>query len=153
MYHPILLIMLFALILGTWAAVYAHQFYKIHGNSFLRFLVRYIFFLNLAVFLYLVTKYLFISFPDSLFTDPKSAFYTIVFLIATLVEVGLIHSYVYVALGLMGVENSNKFNRIFAAGLLLVGIKYIVGITTYMNTGSNTWIMLTYRGVAIKIPV
>ena len=57
--HLILLIMLFALILGTWAAVYAFQFYKIYGNSFLRFLVHYIFFLNLAVFLYLVSKYLF----------------------------------------------------------------------------------------------
>lgn len=95
--HLILLIMLFALILGTWAAVYAFQFYKIYGNSFLRFLVHYIFFLNLAVFLYLVSKYLFINFPESLFTDPKSAFYTIVFLLATLVEIGLIHSYVFVA--------------------------------------------------------
>lgn len=147
--HLILLIILFALILGTWAAVYTIQFYKIYGNPFLRFLVRYIFFLNLAVFLYLVTKYLYLNFPLSLFTDPKSAFYTIVFLIATLVEIGLIHSYVSVVLGLKGVENSNKLNRVFAAGLILVGISYIIGITTYMNTGSNTWIMMMYMGVVI----
>ena len=147
--HLILLIMLFALILGTWAAVYAFQFYKIYGNSFLRFLVRYIFFLNLAVFLYLVTKYLYLNFPESLFTDPKSAFYTIVFLLATPVEIGLIHSYVSVVLGLRGVDNSNKLNRFFTAGLLIVGINYIIGITTYMNTGSNKWIMMTYMGVVI----
>jgi DNA-binding CsgD family transcriptional regulator len=149
MAHLILLIMLFALILGTWAGVYAYQFYKIYGNLFLRSLVRYIFFLNLAVFLYLVTKYLFLNFPESLFTDPKSIFYTIVFLLATLVEIGLIHSYVCVALELKGVEDFNKFNRFFTAGLILVGINYIIGITTYMNTGSNTWIMMMYMGVVI----
>jgi DNA-binding CsgD family transcriptional regulator len=141
--------MLFALILGTWAVVYAIQFYKIYGNPFLRFLVRYILFLNLAVFLYLVTKYLYLNFPRSLFTDPKSAFYTIVFLIATLVEIGLIHSYVSVVLGLKGVENANKLNRFFAAGLIFVGISTIIGVTTYMNTGSNTWIMVMYMGVVI----
>jgi DNA-binding CsgD family transcriptional regulator len=147
--HLILLIMLFALILGTWAAVYAFQFYKIYGNSFLRFLVRYILFLNLAVFLYLVTKYLYLNFPESIFTDPKSTFYTIVFLIATLVEIGLIHSYVCVILGLKGVENSNLFNRFIIGGLILVGINYVIGITTYMNTGSNTWILMMYMGVVI----
>jgi DNA-binding CsgD family transcriptional regulator len=151
--HLILLIMLFALILGTWAAVYAFQFYKIYGNAFLRFLVRYILFLNLAVFLYLVTKYLYLNFAESLFTDPKSAFYTIVFLIATLVEIGLIHSYVYVVLGLKGVENSNLFNRLMIGGLILVGINYIIGITTYMNTGSNTWIMMMYMGVVMLAAV
>jgi DNA-binding CsgD family transcriptional regulator len=142
MAHLILLIMLFALILGTWAGVYAYQFYKIYGNLFLRSLVRYIFFLNLAVFLYLVTKYLFLNFPESLFTDPKSIFYTVVFLLATLVEIGLIHSYVCVALELKGVEDFNKFNRFFTAGLILVGINYIIGITTYMNTGSKANINL-----------
>lgn len=147
--HLILLIILFALILGTWAAVYAFQFYKVYGNPFLRFLVRYILFLNLAVFLYLVTKYLFVNFPDSIFTDPKSGFYTIVFLIATLVEIGLIYSFVCVVLGLKGLENSNNLNRFFTLGLILVGIGYIIGITTYMNTGSNTWIMMMYMGVVL----
>jgi DNA-binding CsgD family transcriptional regulator len=147
--HFILLIMLFALILGTWAAVYTFQFDKIYGKSFLRFLVRYVFFLNLAVFLYLVTKYLYLNFPVSLFTDPKSGFYTIVFLIATIVEIGLIYSYVSVVLGLKGVEGSNTLNRFFAAGLILVGISTIIGITTYMNIGSNTWIMVIYMGVVI----
>jgi len=147
MLHLVLLVMLLALILGTWAAVYAFQFYKVYGHSFLRFLVRYIFFLNLAVFLFLITKYLYLNFPDSIFTDPKSVFYTIVFLVATLVEIGLIHSFVSVALGLKGVEDSVKLNRLFVAGLILVGICYIVGITTYMNTGSNTWILTLYRSV------
>ena len=150
MIHLILLIMLFALILGTWAAVYAFQFYKIYGNAFLRYLVRYILFLNLAVFLYLVTKYLYLNFPESLFTDPKSAFYTIVFLIATFLEIGLIHSFVCVVLGLKGIENPNMLNRFFTAGLILVGIITIIGITTYMNTGSNAWIINMYRGVVIS---
>lgn len=149
MLHLILLIMLFALILGTWAAVYAFQFYKIYGNTFLRFLVRYIFFLNLAVLLFLITKYLYLNFPESIFTDPKSVFYTIVFLIATIVEIGLIHSYVSVVLGLKGIENSNKINQLFIAGLILIAVSYIVGITTYMNTGSNTWIIMMYRCVVI----
>jgi DNA-binding CsgD family transcriptional regulator len=150
MLHLVLLVMLMALILGTWAAVYAFQFYKVYGHSFLRFLVRYIFFLNLAVFLYLVTKYFYLNFPDSLFTDPKSTFYTIVFLIATLVEVGLIHSYFFVVLGLKGIEDSQKSNRFFAVGLILLGISYIIGITTYMNTGSNMWIITMYKGVVIS---
>jgi DNA-binding CsgD family transcriptional regulator len=145
--------MLFALIIGTWAAVYAFQFYKIYGNPFLRFLVRYILFLNLAVLLYLVTKYLYINFPESLFTDPKSTFYTIVFLIATLVEVGLIYSYVYVVLGLKGVKNSIIINRFFATGLVLVGVSTIIGITTFMNTASNTWIMMTYMVVVISATI
>ena len=147
--HLILLIMFFALILGTWAAVYTFQFYKIYGNLFLRFLVRYILFLNVAVFLYLVTKYLYLNFPDSLYTDPKSVFYTIVFLIATVIEIGLIHSYVCVVLGLKGVEDSRTLNQLFIVGLILVGINYIIGITTYMNTGSNTWILMMYSGIVI----
>jgi DNA-binding CsgD family transcriptional regulator len=151
--HLILLVILFALILGTWAAVYAFQFFKIYGNPFLRFLVRYILFLNLAVFLYLVTKYLYLNFPDSLFTDPKSVFYTIVFLIATLVEIGLIYSYVCVVLGLKGIEGSNTLNRIFVVGLILVGINCIIGITTYMNTGSNTWIVMMYMGVVMAAAI
>ena len=52
-------------------------------------------------------------------------------------------------LWLRGVDNSNKLNRFFTAGLLIVGINYIIGITTYMNTGSNKWIMMTYMGVVI----
>jgi DNA-binding CsgD family transcriptional regulator len=147
--HLILLIILVALILGTWAAVYAFQFYKVYGHSCLRFLVRYVLFLNSAVFLYLVTKYLFINFPDSLFTDPKSSFYTIVFLFATLVEIGLIHSFVCVVLALKGIENSNLFNRFVMGGLITVGINYVIGITTYMNTGSNAWIMMMYMGIVI----
>jgi DNA-binding CsgD family transcriptional regulator len=141
--------MLFALILGTWAAVYAFQFYRIYGNSFLRFLVRYVIFLNLAVFLFLITKYLYLNFPESMFTDPQSVFYTIVFLVATLVEIGLIHSFVCVVTGLKAVENSNTLNRLFIATLVLVGVNTIIGITTYMNTGSNSWILMMYRGIVI----
>lgn len=147
--HLILLIILFALILGTWAVVCTAQFYKTYGNPFLRFLVRYIIFLNLAVFLYLVTKYLYLNFSRSLFTDPKSAFYTIVFLIATFVEIGLINSYVTVVMRLKGFKFSLRLNRLFTGGLFVIGVSYIIGITTYMNTGSNTWIMMMYMGVVI----
>jgi DNA-binding CsgD family transcriptional regulator len=41
-------------------------------------------------------------------------------------------------------------NRFFTAGLILVGIITIIGITTYMNTGSNAWIINMYRGVVIS---
>jgi DNA-binding CsgD family transcriptional regulator len=54
-----------------------------------------------------------------------------------------------VVLGLKGIENSKLLNRFFTAGLILVGISTIIGVTTYMNTGSNTWILTMYRGVVI----
>jgi DNA-binding CsgD family transcriptional regulator len=145
--HLILLIMLFALMIGTWAAVDASQLFKINGSPLLRALVRYILFLNSAVLLYLVTKYLYLNFPDSQFADPKSSFYTVAFLLATPVEIGLAYFYVTVTLGLRGSESPPVLNRIFAAGLILVGMSCVIGLTTYMNMGSNTWIVTTYMGV------
>jgi DNA-binding CsgD family transcriptional regulator len=145
--HLILLIMLLALMIGTWAAVDTLQLFKIHGSPLLRALVRYIVFLNAAVLLYLVTKYLYLNFPDSQFADPKSAFYAVVFFVATPIEIGLAYFYVIVTLGLREADSPRVLNRIFAAGLILVGMSCVIGLTTYMNTGSNTWIMMTYMGV------
>ena len=145
--HLILLIMLFALMIGTWAAVDTSQLFKIHGSPLLRALVRYILFLNSAVLLYLVTKYLYLNFPDSQFADPKSAFYAVAFLLATPIEIGLAYYYVIVTFELRELDIPLALNRIFAAGLILVGMSCVIGLTTYMNTGSNTWIKMTYMGV------
>lgn len=147
MKHILLLGYFLALMVGMGAVFTSYQFYKTHRLPFLRFMIRYVIFLNLALLLYFIVTYLEINFPDSAFCDPKSVFFTIMFNLAIFIWVGCIHAFLGMIFGLKEKEIPSKIKNIFNLGLILVGILCVIGITTFMNTGSNIWSIYTYIGL------
>jgi DNA-binding CsgD family transcriptional regulator len=147
MYHIVLLGYLVALMVGVAAAVTAQQFCKTYQCPFLRLLVRYVIFLNLALFLYFVATYLEISsaFPE--LCKPDSVFMAILYLLAIGLWAGCLYSYVHLVYGLRGREVPGRMTRLIHAGLILVGVMCVIGVTTYVHTGSNHWNMGTYLGL------
>lgn len=141
------------LVFGIFAAFYSFQLNKTYRYPFLSHFLNYIVVFNLVIFLYLVTKYASVNFPGPITADQNSPFYTVMFLAALIGEVGLIYTFFRVCLGLLEKDIPKKANIIFSAALILVGISCVIGITTYMNTGSNRWIMTTYMGVAIAVMI
>lgn len=137
------------LVVGIFAAFYSFQLNKTYRYPFLSHFVNYIVVFNLVIFLYLVTKYAHANFPGPTTADHNSPFYTVMFLAALIGEIGLIYTFFRVCLGLLEKDIPKKANIMFSATLILVGISCVIGITTYMNTGSNRWIMMTYIGVAV----
>jgi DNA-binding CsgD family transcriptional regulator len=137
------------LVVGILAAFYAFQLNKTYRYPFLSHFVNFIIVFNLVIFLYLVTKYAHANFPGPTTADQNSPFYTIMFLAASIGEIGLIYTFIRVCLGLLEKGVPKKANFILSAALILVGISCVIGITTYMNTGSNRWIISTYIGVAL----
>jgi DNA-binding CsgD family transcriptional regulator len=141
------------LVVGIFAAFYSFQLHKTYRYPFLSHFVNYIVVFNLVIFLYLVIKYASVNFPGPAIADYNSPFYTVMFLAASIGEIGLIYTFFRVCLGLLEKDIPKKANIMFSAALILVGISCVVGITTYMNTGSNRWIMTTYMGVAIAVMI
>ncbi len=136
------------LVFGIFAAFYTFQLNKTYRYPFLSHFLNYIVVFNLVIFLYLVTKYASVNFPGPITADQNSPFYTVMFLAALIGEVGLIYTFFRVCLGFLEKDIPKKANIMFSAALILVGISCVIGITTYMNTGSNRWIMSSYIGVA-----
>lgn len=135
--HIILLSYFFALLIGMWAVVYSHQFFKVYKETFLRFLRYYLIFLNFTLFIYFITNYLVINFPDSNFADHNSVLMTIIFTFAILFWSGCIFSFIRMIYGLTEKTLPNKVNRSISFGLVIMGIMCVISITTYINTASN----------------
>ncbi len=145
--HIPLLAYLVALMLGVAAAVTAQQFYRTYRYPFLGFLVRYVIFLNLALFIYFLSTYMNISsaFPE--LCEKDSVFLAILYLVAIGVWVGCVHSFIHLICGLRGRDVPGRVTRLFQAGLIVVGVMCVAGVTTYVHTGSNRWTSGTYIGV------
>jgi DNA-binding CsgD family transcriptional regulator len=137
------------LVVGIFAAFYSFQLNRTYRYPFLSHFVNYIVVFNLVIFLYLIIKYASVNFPGPAIADQNSPFYTVMFSVALIGEIGLIYTFFRVCLGLLEKNIPKKANIMFSATLIVVGISCVIGITTYMNTGSNRWIMTTYIGVAI----
>jgi DNA-binding CsgD family transcriptional regulator len=69
--------------------------------------------------------------------------------LAILVWIGCIYSFVHLILGLKDAKVFRRVNRFFGIGLVIIGIMLVIGITSYIYTGSNNWIMGTYLGLMI----
>jgi DNA-binding CsgD family transcriptional regulator len=149
MNHVMLLGYFFAMMVGVAAGVTSQQFYKNYKYSFLRCLLYYIICLNLALFIYFISGYLVVNFPSHQFEDPDSVFHAIVYILAILVWVGCIQSYIGLIFGLKGKNVSRNVNRLSNAGLIVAGIMCVIGVTTYIHTGSNQWNMGTYIGLIV----
>jgi DNA-binding CsgD family transcriptional regulator len=52
-------------------------------------------------------------------------------------------------LGLKGSKAINRVGHFFGIGLVILGIMCVIGITSYIYTGINNWIMFTYLGLII----
>lgn len=137
MNHIILLSYFFALLIGMWAVVYSYQFFKVYKETFLRFLMYYLIFLNFTLFIYFITNYLVINFPDSNFANHNSVLITIMFTFAILFWSGCIFSFIRMIYGLTEKTLPNKVNRSISFGLMIMGIMCVISITTYINTASN----------------
>ena len=148
MEHIWILVYFISLAVGLLAVFYAFQHYKTHGYPFLRHIVNYTIVFNLVMFLYLVTKYASVNFPGPATQDHGSSFYTIMFIAALLGELGLIYTFIRVRFALLEKSVPRKIHILFATGLTLVGMSCAVGVTIYMLSGSNRWIMTTYFVVA-----
>ena len=149
MNHLMLLGYFIALMVGVAASVTIQHFYKTYKHSFLRFLLRYIIFLNLALLIYLISTYLHLNSTAAQFKDPNSAFYAVLYILAIGVWVGCIHSFIQLVFRLKGGNDPRKINRIFQVGLILVGFLCVIGVTTYVHTGSNQWNMGIYLGLML----
>ncbi|MFC2142337.1 LuxR C-terminal-related transcriptional regulator [Acidobacteriota bacterium] len=145
--HILLLAYLVALMVGVAAAVTAQMYSRTYRYTFLRFLVRYIIFLNLALFIYFLSTYMTVSsaFPD--LHEEDSVLLAILFLVAIGVWVGCVHSFIHLTCGLRGRDVPGKVVRLFQIGLILVGVMCVAGVTTFVHTGSNRWTAGTYIGV------
>lgn len=149
MLHILLLIFVICLIIGTWAASYAQQYYKIYKYPFLRSFFLYIFFLNLTIFLHLITKYLWINFPESHFADMQSTYYTIFFLVVSLTQIGWIYHFIRLVLGLREKAMTRMIRMSITAAISIICMSYVIGLTIFMMNGSNRWIVSTFRGLMI----
>ncbi len=149
MTHILLLGYFIALLVGVAVAVTAQQFYKTYTYSFIRYLVRYVLLLNLAFFIYFITGYLCLNSTVEQFCNLDSVFYAILYIVAIGIWVGCIHSFVHLIFKLRGGEDPGKINRFFNIGLILVGFLCVIGITTYVHTGSNQLNMGIYMGLMI----
>jgi len=149
MIHLLLLIYLICLILVTLAASYSQQYYKIYKNPFLHSFVRYLIFLNLTIFLYLLVKYLWINFPESQFTDPQSTSYTIFLLLVSFAFIGWIYFFIRMSLELVEKVMTQNKKILLKAGISIICINYLIGLTILLVEGSNYWIIFTYRGLML----
>ena len=149
MNHVMLLGYFLALLVGVAAFVTSQQAFKLHTYPFLRHLGYYIISLNIALFIYFVTGYISVNFPSPQFEDPDSVLHAILYVLASLVWLGCIHSFVHLVFGLRGSETPRTVRRVFNAGLIVVGLMCVIGITTYIHTGSNRWNMGTYLGLIV----
>lgn len=147
MNHIMLLGYFLALMVGVAAFVTSQQFCKLYQRPFLRDLGHYIVFLNAALFIYFVTGYLSVNFPSPQFENPDSVLHAILYILASLVWLGCIHSFIHLVFGLHGAEVSRSVSRVFYVGLIVVGVTCVIGITTYVHTGSNRWNLGIYLGI------
>jgi DNA-binding CsgD family transcriptional regulator len=147
MNHIMLLGYFLALMVGVAAFVTSQQFYRLYKPPFLRYLGYYIVFLNTALFIYFVTGYLSVNFPSPQFEDPDSVLHAILYILASLVWLGCIHFFIHLVFGLHGAEVSRSVSRVFYIGLIVVGVVCVIGITTYIHTGSNGWNLGIYLGL------
>jgi DNA-binding CsgD family transcriptional regulator len=148
MEHIWILVYFLSLAVGLLAVFYSFQLYKTHGYPFLRHIVNYTIVFNLVIFLYLVTKYASVNFPGPAMQDHDSSFYTIMFIVALLGELGLIYTFIRVRFALLEKNVPKMANTLFGTGLALVGMSCAIGVTIYMLSGSNCWIVTTYFVVA-----
>jgi DNA-binding CsgD family transcriptional regulator len=144
MEHIWILVYFISLAVGLLAVFYSFQHYKTHGYPFLRHIVNYTIVFNLVILLYLVTKYASVNFPGPVTQDRGSSFYTIMFIVALLGELGLIYTFIRVRFALLEKNVPRKVHILFATGLVLVGMSCAVGVTIYILSGSNCWIVTTY---------
>lgn len=148
MEHVWILVYFISLAVGLLAVFYAFQLYKIHRYPFLRHIVNYTIVFNLVLFLYLITKYASVNFPGPVTQDRDSSFYTVMFIAAVLGEIGLIYTFIRVRFALLEKNVPKGANTLFGIGLALIGMSCAVGVTIYMFSGSNCWIIATYFVVA-----
>ena len=144
MNHVLLLGYFLGLMVGMWAVVTSFQFYKTYRFSFLRYLIHYVICLNIVLFMYFLASYLRINFSNSPFIDQNSVFFAIMYVLAILVWIGCIHSFIHLILELHGKKDFSKIIRFFHFGFILAGIMCVVGVTSFIYSGSNRWNVTTY---------
>jgi DNA-binding CsgD family transcriptional regulator len=143
MNHIVILGHLVILLVGTWALFLAYQTYKRFQLLFLRFLVSYIVFFNIAVFVYLIAQYTMVNvFTEEVAATDHSAG---VFLMPVLlvVELGLTYTLVQVVTRLQGLRNLGWVNRAFTVAALLFAAGYLLGLMRLWRTDSIEWLMGT----------
>jgi DNA-binding CsgD family transcriptional regulator len=97
----------------------------------------------------LVTKYLWINFPESQFANTQSTYYSIFFLAVGLVLIGWIYFFIRLVLGLKEKALTRMMNVAITAGISTIGVNFAIGLSIFIIHGSNRWILLTFRGLMI----
>jgi len=135
--HFLLLAYFFALMLGMWAAVAAFQAYKIHQYPFLKAIGRYLIFLNSALFLYFLSTYLGLNFPESQFMEKNSVYFALIIFGSIVFWTGCVRSYIAVFMDLRKIPEKNSLWNFPNIILGVIGIILIIGLTTFFHTRST----------------
>jgi DNA-binding CsgD family transcriptional regulator len=147
--HILIFMYMIALFIGTWAAFYTHQMYKLYRLDLLRHFLNYTIFFNLSLFVYQISEYVFFNLLGSESTNLPPNVRVILSLIGFMVEFGMAYSLVNASLRLLGRESFRRIDHGFIAAISLFGISFVIGMTLFIQTGSDEWIMMTYRVLVI----
>jgi DNA-binding CsgD family transcriptional regulator len=124
--------------------------YRITRRPFLKSLLHYVVFFNLAVLVSLITRYLW----TNLFGGDKQTanlFMALISLAIFVAGVGRAYTFTKVALGLQDKEPSWLVNRMFGLAILVFGASYVIGWRQYAETDSARWIASTNLGLSLAV--
>ena len=147
--HILIFMYMIALLVGTWAAFYTHQMFKIYRLQLLRHLLNYTIFFNLSLFVYQISEYVFFNILGSESANLPPLVRVIMSLIGFIVEIGMTYSLVKTSLYLLGKKSFRRIDHGFIISISLIGISFVIGLTIFIQSGSVQWIMQTYRVLVV----
>ena len=143
MEHIIIFSYIVSLIIGAYAAFYSNQLYRIYRYSFLKILVIFIIFFNLMLLINLTSTYIFTNLINNDPSNIPPMFIIIGHPLSFLIIVVMIYSFIRTIMELQDVSISVRFKRWFAAGVIIFSFSYAIGFTTYLESTSSRWLIIT----------
>jgi len=146
--HVVIFMYLVTLLVGAWAAFAFRQALTRDRVPLLRSLVRYIVLFNVAIFTYLVIKYVF----TNLLAEDVSSSHPVVLVVLCLagfcVEIGVAFALVQVSAAIRARQVAVITVRAFQVAIGVLGASFIVGTTLAVRGGEVRWLLMTYGATA-----
>ncbi len=124
MEHLGLLGILVTLIVATWVVIYVYQIQKTYDYFFLKPLLHYCVFYDIAVFSFLITIYFTINFPKNYLQENFPISIELSYLFVALFEIGLVYSMFRVYLGLRDRDLSKRIKTWIFVGVFLLILSF-----------------------------
>lgn len=143
MEHIGLLGILFNLLVALWIALIVFQYRKSYENALLEPLFHYCLVYSLLVFVGLVFLYVTLNLPRNLSPDNFPHLNSGIFLLVSLIEIGMVYSMLRIYMGFRGRKISVRFKGYSGAAVLLLILSY--GLKFFLSKGSVSTILNTFH--------